>query len=206
METTLDEYVQTALKDDHSGHGYDHAKRVRSLARRLQKEEGGDLKIIETAALVHDTIDSKLFADIQKQIALLKDELASLGFSEKDIQTILDIITHVSWHLHDESPKSVEAKIVIDSDRLEALGAIGLVRTIEYGAAHQRAFYREENLLRKDGKVTFLKSTETTLSHFYDKLLTLEGTFYTPTAEKLAHERTEFLKTFLAEFYQELSD
>ena len=205
MAKTLDAYVQTTLKDDHSGHGYDHAKRVRSLARRLQKEEGGDLTIIETAALVHDTIDSKLFEDASKQIALLKGELVSLHYSQKEIEAILDIITHMSWHLHDQSEKSFEAKIVIDCDRLEALGAIGLVRTIEYGASKGRAFYEENNLVYQNGKASFKESTETTLSHFYDKLLKLEGTFYTATAEKEAKRRSDFLRAFLDEFYHELS-
>jgi uncharacterized protein len=206
MTTNLEDYVKETLKDDRSGHGYAHAKRVALWALRLQKEEGGNPRIIAASALVHDTIDSKLFPDTEKQIAQLDKALAEAGYSEKESAAILAIITQMSWHLHDTSPKSLEAKIVIDADRLEALGAIGLVRTIEYGASRGRAFYEESNLARDQGKVTFKTSSETTLSHFYDKLLSLEGTFYTPTAEKEARKRSDFLKEFLSEFYRELSE
>src|SRR5574344_891721 len=205
MENTLENYVQETLKNDRSGHGYAHAERVRKTALALQKEEGGNPRIIGAAALVHDTIDSKLFPDAEKQIGLLKEELVFLNYSSSEINAILSIITHMSWHLHDQSEKSLEAKIVIDADRLEALGAIGLVRTIEYGASKGRAFYEEKNLSYQDGQASFEESSETTLSHFYDKLLKLEGTFYTATAEKEAKRRSDFLRAFLDEFYHELS-
>jgi uncharacterized protein len=205
MQTSLEDYVRETLKNDRSGHGYSHAERVRKTALALQKEEGGDPRIIEAAALVHDTIDSKLFSDQAHQVSLLQDELVSLGYSPKEIEAILAIITHMSWHLHDETEKTKEAKIVIDADRLEALGAIGLVRTIEYGASKGRAFYEENNLAYQNGKASFKESTETTLSHLYDKLLKLEGTFYTATAEKEAKRRSDFLRAFLDEFYHELS-
>jgi uncharacterized protein len=202
----LEDYVKETLRFDHSGHGYDHALRVRSLARKIQKAEGGNLRIIESAALVHDTIDSKLFAEPELQIGKLKDELKKLHYSESDIDAIITIISHLSWHLHDGSEKTLEAKIVSDADRLEALGAIGLVRTVEYGASHGRSFYEDANLKKENGRTVFNESTETTLSHFYDKLLKLEGTFQTATGEKLAHERAEFLRAFLAEFYRELDE
>jgi uncharacterized protein len=203
---TLEEFVQKTLAFDHSGHGYAHACRVKDLALSFQKKEGGDPRIIAAAALTHDTIDSKLFVDQERQITLLKEALASTGYSPKESEEILTIITHLSWHLHDQSEKSLEAKIVSDADRLEALGAIGLIRTIEYGASRGREFYSLENLKKIDGKTQFDHSTETTLSHFYDKLLTLEGTFFTLAAEKEAHKRSEFLKAFLAEFYRELDE
>jgi uncharacterized protein len=202
----LESYVAKALEADHSGHGYAHALRVRSLARKIQSVEGGNLRIIESAALVHDTIDSKLFADPKQEIDKLEAELARLHYRPEEIDAIITIITHMSWHLHDDSVKSLEAKIVSDADRLEALGAIGLVRTIEYGASHGREFYEASNLTKVEGHYTFLASSETTLSHFYDKLLKLEGTFQTPTGEKMAKERSDFLRAFLKEFYFELDD
>lgn len=202
----LENYVKKALGSDHSGHGYAHALRVRSLARKIQSSEGGDLHIIEGAALVHDTIDSKLFAHPEKEISKLEKELAQLHYRPEEVDAILTIITHMSWHLHDESEKSLEAKIVGDADRLEALGAIGLIRTIEYGASRGREFYKEANLKKVNGHYDFASSSETTLSHFYDKLLKLEGTFQTPTGEKMAKERSDFLRSFLKEFYFELDE
>jgi uncharacterized protein len=202
----LESYVKETLSADHSGHGYAHALRVRSLAEAIQEKEGGNRRIISASALVHDTIDSKLFANPEAEITKLQAELKKLAYTDEEISAIITIITHMSWHLHDQSEKSLEAKIVEDADRLEALGAIGLVRTIEYGASKNRSFYEESNLKKEKGQTVFAQSTETTLSHFYDKLLKLEGTFQTPTGEKMAKKRADFLRDFLKEFYRELDE
>jgi uncharacterized protein len=202
----LESYVKETLSADHSGHGYAHALRVRSLAEAIQEKEGGNRRIISASALVHDTIDSKLFANPEAETTKLQAELKKLAYTDEEISAIITIITHMSWHLHDQSEKSLEAKIVEDADRLEALGAIGLVRTIEYGASKNRSFYEESNLKKEKGQTVFAQSTETTLSHFYDKLLKLEGTFQTPTGEKMAKKRADFLRDFLKEFYRELDE
>jgi uncharacterized protein len=202
----LESYVKETLSADHSGHGYAHALRVRSLAEAIQEKEGGNRRIISASALVHDTIDSKLFANPEAEITKLQAELKKLAYTDEEISAIITIITHMSWHLHDQSEKSLEAKIVEDADRLEALGAIGLVRTIEYGASKNRSFYEESNLKKEKGQTVFAQSTETTLSHFYDKLLKLEGTFQTPTGENMAKKRADFLRGFLKEFYRELDE
>ncbi len=203
---SLETFVHDTLAFDESGHGYDHAVRVRDLARKIAREEGGNLRIIEAASLVHDTIDSKLFSNTEERISLLKVALQQAEYSSEEIQSVITIITHLSWHLHDTSEKTIEAKIVSDADRLEALGAIGLIRTIEFGASHHRKFYEEKNLLRDGKSVSFAQSSETTLSHFYDKLLKLGDSFYTLTGQKLAEERIAFLKTFLDEFYREIGE
>jgi len=202
----LENYVKQTLDADHSGHGYAHALRVRSLAETIQKKEGGNLRIISGAALVHDTIDSKLFADPKAETLKLEKELRELSYSGTEITSIITIITHMSWHLHDEGEKTLEAKVVEDADRLEALGAIGLVRTIEYGASKKRSFYEEKNVKKENGQTTFAQSTDTTLSHFYDKLLRLEGAFQTLTGERMAKKRADFLRDFLKEFYRELDE
>jgi uncharacterized protein len=203
--TSIQDFVKTTLSFDESGHDFAHAERVAVLAQKIQAQEGGNLRIILAAAYVHDTIDSKLFSNTEERLSLLKKALQNAGYSSEEIAAIVTIITHLSWHLHDTSEKSLEAKIVSDADRLEALGAIGIIRTIEYGTSHHRKFYDESNLVHENGQVHFGTSSETTLSHFYDKLLQLEGTFQTPSGEALAKQRIAFLKTFLDEFYAELS-
>ena len=99
---------------------------------------------------------------------------------------------------------NLNLEIVRDADRLDALGAIGIIRTIEYGTSKNRNFYEEENLKRLSDHVEFDKSTNTSLSHFYDKLLKLKDYMHTFTAKKIAEKRTAFLKTFLDEFYDEI--
>lgn len=149
-------------------------------------------------------MDAKLGTETKERKQELEKLLLQNDFSAKDTEKVLDIIGNISWH-KGTTEKTLEGEIVQDADRLEAMGAIGLIRTIEYGTSKNRPFYEEENLENIDGQFVFRKSTETTLSHFYDKLLRLENTMNTKTAEKMAHERTAFLRLFLNEFYDELS-
>jgi len=120
---------------------------------------------------------------------------------------VMYIIQNISYNKGENRPlTSLNAMIVRDADRLDAIGAIGIIRTIEYGATQGRLFYDNENIKREGGKVGWNHSTDTSLSHFYDKLLKLESLMHTPTAKAMAKERTEFLGNFLKEFYRELDD
>ncbi|MBR4970263.1 MAG: phosphohydrolase, partial [Paludibacteraceae bacterium] len=102
--------------------------------------------------------------------------------------------------------KSLNVQIVCDADRLDALGAIGIIRTIEYGASKGRPFYNEENL--KCGRQGVLQEDlpNTSLSHFYEKLLKLEGLMFTRFGKELAKQRTQFMFQFLQQFYDELGN
>ena len=200
------EFVKNELSFDHSGHNFSHIERVVKNAELLIKHEGGNKKIIITACYLHDIIDTKLFTDIDKQKEKIINVLVESSYVPTEIEEILEIIDAVSFskgNINDVDNLNLE--IVRDADRLDALGAIGIIRTIEYGASKKREFYTEENLDRSLDEVKFSKSTETTLSHFYDKLLKLKDYMHTYTAKKIANERTKFIEEFLSEFYKEIS-
>lgn len=200
------EFVKNELSFDHSGHNFSHIERVVKNAELLIKHEGGNKKIIITACYLHDIIDTKLFTDIDKQKEKIVNVLVESNYLPTEIEEILEIIDAVSFskgNINDVDNLNLE--IVRDADRLDALGAIGIIRTIEYGASKKREFYTEENLDRSLDEVKFSKSTETTLSHFYDKLLKLKDYMHTYTAKKIANERTKFIEEFLSEFYKEIS-
>ena len=91
---------------------------------------------------------------------------------------------------------SLNAKIVRDADRLDAIGAIGIIRTIEYGNSKLRNFYDEHNIILKNDKYDFNKITNSTLSHFYEKLLLLKDRLHTKTALALAEERHDLCFIF----------
>ena len=200
------EFVKNELSFDHSGHNFSHIERVVKNAELLIKHEGGNKKIIITACYLHDIIDTKLFTDIDKQKEKIVNVLVESSYLPTEIEEILEIIDAVSFskgNINDVDNLNLE--IVRDADRLDALGAIGIIRTIEYGASKKREFYTEENLNRSLDEVKFNKSTETTLSHFYDKLLKLKDYMHTYTAKKIANERTKFVEEFLSEFYKEIN-
>lgn len=199
-------FVKDELSFDHSGHNFSHIERVVKNAEMLIKHEGGNSKIIITACYLHDIIDTKLFTDIEKQKEKIINVLVNASYFPAEIEEILEIIESVSFskgNINDVDNLNLE--IVRDADRLDALGAIGIIRTIEYGASKKREFYTEENLSRSLDEVKFNKSTKTTLSHFYDKLLKLKDYMHTYTAKKIANERTKFIEEFLSEFYKEIN-
>lgn len=203
----IQEFVKRELGSDNSGHSYLHATRVASLAKMINRKEGGDARIIEAASFLHDCMDSKLFSDIPSQKEKIISVLKTNGYSASSIKTIMDIIEHLSWHIAKREEKPFpykEGNIVRDADRLEALGAIGILRATEYGASRKRAFYEEEDLKR--AKQGLEPISNTTLAHFYEKLLLLEPYFITTEGKRLAKERTDFIRLFLKEFYKETLD
>lgn len=198
-------FVKRELSQDHSGHNHQHAERVVRNARKIFQREGGDEKIILTAAWLHDCIDKKLFADIEGQIGKVRRFLEEQHFRPDEVEEVMYIIQNISYNKGENRPlTSLNAMIVRDADRLDAIGAMGIIRTIEYGASQGRLFYDEENIKREEGRVGWNHPTGTSLSHFYDKLLKLESLMHTQTAKEMAKERTEFLKSFIEEFYHEM--
>ncbi len=199
------QYVAHELSSDHSGHNHQHAERVVRNAMKIMGKEGGDPQIVLAAAWLHDCIDKKLFTDVEAQIRKVEQFLGEQGFSSSEIEEVSYIIQNISFNGGENRPlKSLNAMIVRDADRLDALGAIGIIRTIEYGTTKGRAFYEEENLKRINGECRWNHSTDTTLSHFYDKLLKLEELMHTQTGKELAKKRSAFLSDFLNEFYEEM--
>lgn len=199
---TIKDFVRAELSFDKSGHGYNHAYRVFKIAEKISRCEKCNEKIVLVSALIHDCIDKKLFNDTDKQIAKVKDFLRSINYSDVEIDEILYIITHISWS-HGKNAKldNINALIVRDADRLDGIGATGIIRAIEYGGNVGREFYDAENIGR-DGK--FNKITNSTLSLFYDRLLLVKDNVYTKTARKIAKERHKFMERFLEQFYKEL--
>ena len=105
--------------------------------------------------------------------------------SEEKIDRICEVIHSVSFSQNkDRRPEMIEAQVVYDADRLDAMGAIGIARTFAYGGEHGRPL-------------------EESVQHFYDKLLLLKDLMNTGTGKALAEKRHAFLEAFLKEFEEE---
>lgn len=200
----IKEFVKREMAFDNSGHGYMHAMRVFSNAKQIANAEGGNEKIILTSALLHDLIDDKLFKNKEKQISKITHFLKSQNYSSEEIDSIKNVISNISWRNREKNKLDKNSQIVSDADRLDAMGAMGIVRTIEYGNSKGREFYNQANLNKVKNKYTFGKANNSTLSHFYEKLIKLKDSLYTKKAKTMAKSRHKFLLMFLKEFYNEL--
>lgn len=198
------EYIEILFANEGSGHDWWHIHRVRNLALKIAETEGGSRFIIEMAALLHDLDDWKISGDEKggRAVAWLKNIKAS----ENEIQKIKEIIDQVSYKGAGVSTNatSIEAKIVQDADRLDAIGAIGIARTFAYGGNKGRPIYLPQIKpeLHNDFE-SYKKGTAPTINHFYEKLLLLKNRLNTRTAIEMAEKRHIFMEEFLEQFFLE---
>ncbi len=189
-----------------SAHDITHTERVVRNALLLAKEEKCDEEVVLAAAWLHDCVivpkddpnrnkASKLAAD--KATSYLK----SIQFNEEKISDVAHAIESHSFSA-DIIPKTTEAKIVQDADRLDALGAIGIARCFMVGGQMNRSLYQPEDpfCAQRDPD-----DSEWTIDHFYSKLFTLPELMNLESAKKEAIRRVDFMKQFLNKMGQEIS-
>jgi len=200
-------YAKEKLGDDRSGHDFYHVERVAKIAVKLAEQEGvSDTLIIETASYLHDVIDDKIVADVDTEKESLKKFLKELDFSADNIQEVFEIIENISFSQEIEKGKAdltIAGQIVQDSDRIDALGAIGILRTAYYGGHTQSPLY-DPNIQPQEfkSKQDYRKKS-TVINHFYEKLFKLPATMNTQAGKMEAQRRKAFMENFLETFYAE---
>jgi uncharacterized protein len=204
-----EKYIKNLLSGETTGHDYFHIERVVKNAKNVARYEGGDLFIIEMAALLHDIADWKFHQDDENiSQNKIKEWLLSLKVSEKETQNIFDIVKHISYKggTNKVRMNSIEGKIVQDADRLDALGAIGIARAFAYGGYSGREIYNPSVKAREYKSFNQFKNSlykNTSINHFYEKLLLLKDKMNTKTGKKMAIKRHNFIKKYLKQFFYE---
>ena len=198
-------FVKQQLQDAEGGHDWFHIERVYNNALLIAKGEECNLLIVQLGALLHDIADSK-FHDGDETVgpALAWRFLENENVPEEIILQVVNIIENISFKGGNFEKKfhSKELDIVQDADRLDALGAIGIARTFNYGGFKNRALYDPEikpNLAMT--KEEYKASTAPTINHFYEKLLLLKDRMNTQTGKQLAEQRHRYMEDFLEQFY-----
>ena len=200
-------FVKEQLKNAEGGHDWFHIERVYKNALLIAKEEKCDLEVVKLAALLHDIADSKFHnGDESVGPKKAKGFLETQNVKEETILHVIAIIENISFKggNFNQQFHSKELAIVQDADRLDAIGAIGIARTFNYGGFKNRALYDPKiapNLSMT--KEEYIKSEAPTINHFYEKLLLLKDKMNTETGKKIAKKRHDFMIHFLAQFYAE---
>lgn len=201
------ELVKQKLEGTESGHDWFHIERVWKLSLKIQEKEGGDKLIIELAALLHDIADPK-FHNGDETIAtkIVTEFLTEQNLDSQTIEKVIFIIENMSFKNRNDAPENLplELKIVQDADRLDAIGAIGIGRTFNFGGYKNNLMYHPDIEPKlNQSKEEYKKSNGTTINHFYEKLLLLKDLLNTKTAREIAEHRHQFMLQFLDEFYKE---
>jgi len=195
-------WVRRRFLNEEGSHDWQHIDRVRRMALFLAREEGGDLFIVEMAALLHDLEDWKL-TDSETKKGITKEFLSGQGLTTETTERILQVIEEVSFKGAGVATpcSSLESMVVQDADRLDAIGAIGIARAFAYGGSKGRPLYQpEKDTVQHQSFDSYKKSTSSTLHHFYEKLLHLKDRMNTVTAIKLAEKRHQYMLDFADQF------
>lgn len=200
-------FVKETLKNAEGGHDWWHIYRVWKLSEKIATGEKADLTVVALAALLHDIADAKF----NNGDDLIGPEMAANFLKvnrveESVINHVVAIIKNISFAGGNQVREfsSPELNIVQDADMLDALGAIGIARTFNYGGFKNREMYNPEiapnlNMTKEE----YRNSTAPTINHFYEKLLLLKDRMNTETGKRMAAERHRFMELYLENFYAE---
>ncbi|MCF8381112.1 MAG: HD domain-containing protein [Bacteroidales bacterium] len=200
-------FVQQILKNAEGGHDWWHIYRVWNTTKLILKTEKADALVCELGALLHDIADHKFHDEgEEKGVNLALQFLKEQGLEDEKINAILDIIRNVSFskNIHAKKSHSIELQVVQDADRIDAIGAIGIARTFNYGGFKNRKIYDPE-IKPKEFKSAneYVKSDAPTINHFYEKLLLLKDLMNTESGKKIANQRHQYMLDFLDQFHKE---
>ncbi|MES2240775.1 MAG: HD domain-containing protein [Bacteroidota bacterium] len=200
-------FVKEQLQNAEGGHDWFHIERVYKNALLIAKEEVCNLQVVQLGALLHDIADSK-FHDGDESVGpkVAKEFLESQHIDGEVIDHVINIIQNISFKggNFDKKFTSIELDIVQDADRLDAIGAIGIARTFNYGGFKNRTLYDPEIAPNKQMTTEEYKNSQApTINHFYEKLLLLKDKMNTQTGKQIAKQRHHYMEGFLAQFYAE---
>ncbi len=191
--------------DNDSAHDFEHVMRVYKNAKKICQKENANEKLILCAVLLHDIV-SYPKSDKRSKLSSLESSKKSIqilqkyDFSEEEILIVSNAICDHSFS-QGKVPETIEGKILQDSDRLDALGAIGIARVFATGGSLGRSFYDADDPFCKKR----LPDDKTwTVDHFFQKLLKLESLMNTESGMAEAKTRTDVLRVFLRHLEREL--
>ncbi|EJT3518017.1 TPA: HD domain-containing protein [Vibrio parahaemolyticus] len=199
------EFIQQEMQVD-AAHDIEHVKRVVKTAKQLCYEENADIAIVLPAAYLHDCFTYPKDHPNRKQSSAIaaKKAIAYLE-SIQYPQHYHDAIAHaIEAHSFSANirPNTLEAQIVQDADRLDALGAIGVTRCIQVSTHFNAQLYNDNDMFAKERE---LNDKQFTVDHFQTKLFKIVDTMNTESAKLEANKRKAFMQTYLKQLHDEVT-
>ncbi|MDQ8192533.1 HD domain-containing protein [Roseibacillus persicicus] len=195
----------TEAQESDPAHELGHVERVVRNARQLTRVEGADWSVVFPAAWLHDCVFVAKDSPLRKEASRLSADqavsfLRDRGYPLAEWEALHHAIAAHSFSAN-ITPRTLEARVLQDADRIDALGAVGLSRCLMLGGHMGTALMSPvdpfcENREPDDARYT--------IDHFYRKLLKLENTMQTAAGRDLARERSDVLRSFLAQLRKEV--
>jgi uncharacterized protein len=204
-------------------HGFDHVLRIYHLAEKLAGAEGADLEIVQAAALLHDVpgelagheVPESVTQESGKETARAEHQhqaarfarrvLGAEGWTDERINRVVHCIEAHRFRDKRTQPDTIEAQVLFDADKLDAIGATGVGRAIAYAASHGQPVYAppSDEFLRS-GRAQPGEPHSSYHEHLF-KLRKIKERLYTQTGRRLAQGRHEFLEAFYEQLLAEYS-
>lgn len=203
----VEKYIKEQSYNESSGHDWWHIKRVYNLALKINEKENADKFTIEMIALLHDIFDKKFSnGDIRENLIKLLDKMGILKeIDDEKLENILFSIENLSFNGGFSKVEiSKEGQIVQDSDRIDAIGAIGIARVFAYNGKKGNPIYDPDvGIIEIKSEEEYRNLKRHAINHFYEKLLKVKDTMNTDEGKNIAIKRTEYMEEYLKEFYDE---
>ncbi|ERK16669.1 metal-dependent phosphohydrolase [Serratia fonticola AU-P3(3)] len=205
FQALAQELLPLTLEGDDGSHDVAHLHRVWKNSRQISQDEGGDQQILCAAVLLHDCVAVEKNSPQRHLASRMAAEkasiaLASLGWSVDSINKTAHAIEAHSFSAA-IPPQTLEAKILQDADRLDAIGMIGVARCFYIGGRMRSALYDAADPLAQQRQYDDKRFT---LDHFETKLFKLQEGFQTDAGRRMAALRTERMRRFLSELLEEV--
>ncbi len=206
------ELARAWYSDKDAVHGWDHVLRVVRLAERLARAEGADVEIVRTAALLHDLPEDACMdsssgharSDHERSAAdFAAAFLEQQGWNAERIDAVRHCIRAHRFRYQEEEPRSLEARVLFDADKLDAIGAIGVARAIAYAVQSGQPIYAPPSKRFLDQGEREADEPHSAYHEFLFKLRNIQPRLYTASARQLAHERHTFMQAYFARLADE---
>lgn len=204
-EPRFAQFLQEQMAGD-PAHDLSHIRRMLANAKRFAHEEGADLAVVIPAAWLHDCVTVPKDSPQRPYASRLAAETAVSYLIEAGYPAQYhDAIAHaIAAHSFSAQipPETIEAKVVQDADRMDAIGAVGIARCFMIGGLMGRTIYNEDDPFCQTRTPDDFAAT---IDHFYTKLFKLEATMQTNAGRREARARTEYMRGFLAQMAHEIA-
>lgn len=206
LRVTLLVLGEEKIANDDPSHDFAHAERVLALAERIAREEGADMDVVVPAAIFHDVVnhpkdDPRAMTASDESAELVGRLLQDVdGYPKEKIPAVQECIRECSF-TKGIVPTRLESHVLQDADRLEATGAISIMRTFASSGRMGRPFYHSSDPFCEYREP---EPTRYALDLFFARLTVVLSRMHTTLGKEIAKQRTEFLYDFLTQLNTEL--